>query len=186
MTQTLRNYTKALYGFDAVVQRVPPDRWDAPSPCEGWSAKDVVAHAAGVVDAVAKMARTGENALPETPDPGDDPARLWNTARDNVLGALDEPEVLGQVGNYWFGESTIEDILAFSQWDPLVHSWDLAQAAGLEPHASQEVASASLEVIGANADTLRGMKLMGPEVEVPSDADPMTRLLGLTGRNPSG
>ena len=44
---------------------------------------------------------------------------------------------LHQVGNYWFGESTIEDILAFSQWDPLVHSWDLGQAVGLEAHASQ-------------------------------------------------
>ena len=29
MSQNLRNYTKALYGFDAVVQRVPADRWDA-------------------------------------------------------------------------------------------------------------------------------------------------------------
>ena len=51
MSTNSRNYTKALYGFDAVVQRVPADRWDAPSPCEGWCARDVVAHASGVVDA---------------------------------------------------------------------------------------------------------------------------------------
>jgi len=156
------------------------------SPCDGWCARDVVAHAAGVVDAVAKMARTGENALPETPDPGDDPVGLWNRSRDNLLEALDEPGVLGQVGSYWFGESTIEDILVFSQWDPLIHSWDLGQAVGLEAHASQDVAAVSLEVIGANAETLRGMELMGPEVQVPADADVMTRLLGLTGRNPLG
>ncbi|MDH3684251.1 MAG: TIGR03086 family protein, partial [Acidimicrobiia bacterium] len=68
----------------------------------------------------------------------------------------------------------------------LVHSWDLGQAAGLEAHASEDVAAVSLEVIGANADTLRGMKLMGSEVGVPADADSMTRLLGLTGRNPNG
>lgn len=92
-------YTKALYGFDAVVQRVPADRW-------------------------------GENALPETPDPGDDPAELWNNSRDSLLEALDEPGAVSKVGNYWFGESTIEDILAFSQWDPLVHSWTSAKQWG--------------------------------------------------------
>jgi len=47
MSTNLRNYTKALYGFDAVVQRVPEDRWDADSPCDGWSARDVVTHACG-------------------------------------------------------------------------------------------------------------------------------------------
>ncbi|MDH3302910.1 MAG: maleylpyruvate isomerase family mycothiol-dependent enzyme [Acidimicrobiia bacterium] len=184
MTQISRNYTEALYGFDAVIQRVPADRWDEASPCDGWCARDVVAHAAGVVDAVAQMTRTGENALPETPDPGDDPVGLWNSSRDSLLEALDEPGALGKVGNYWFGESTIEDILAFSQWDPLIHAWDLGQAVGLEAHTNQDLAESSLEIIGANAETLRAMSLMGPEVQVPADADPMTRLLGLTGRNP--
>ena len=32
MSQRLRNDTKGLYGFDAVIQRVPPDAWDAASP----------------------------------------------------------------------------------------------------------------------------------------------------------
>lgn len=31
---------------------------------------------------------------------------------------------------------------------------DLSQAVGLEAHASQDVAAASLEVIGANAETI--------------------------------
>jgi hypothetical protein len=36
---------KALYGFDAVAPRVPADRWDAQSPCDGWCAFDVPADA---------------------------------------------------------------------------------------------------------------------------------------------
>lgn len=186
MSQISRNYIKALYGFDAVVQRVPTDKWDAASPCEGWCARDIVAHAAGVLNAVAQMARTGEIALPEMPDPGDNPVGLWNASRDGLLEALDHPGILDKVGNYWFGESTIEDILAFSQWDPLVHSWDLGQAVGLEAHTSLELAEASIGVIEPAAEQLRGMKLMAEPIEVPADADPMMRLLGLTGRNPSG
>ena len=186
MSQNLRNFTKALYGFDAVVQRVGPDQWDAQSPCEGWCARDVVAHAAGVLDAVAEMARTGEVAMPEMPEAGGHVVGLWSTSRDEVLEALDHPGVINQVGDYWFGEATIDDILGFSQWDTLLHSWDLGQAVGLEAYASQEVAEASFTTIGAVAEALRGMNLMADPVDVPSDASPMTRLLGLTGRNPLG
>jgi uncharacterized protein (TIGR03083 family) len=75
MSQELRNYTKALYRFDAVVQQVPRDAWDAASPCDGWCARDVVAHAAGVMNAIETMARTGANALPATPRRGWRPGR---------------------------------------------------------------------------------------------------------------
>lgn len=185
MSVNLRNYTKALYGFDAVIQRVPNDKWDADSPCEGWSARDVVAHAAGVVDAVATMARTGEVAMPQTPDAGDNPVGLWNESLKGVLEALDQPDVVGKVGQFWFGESTIDDILAFTTWDPLGHSWDLAQATGIEAHASDELAEVMIASITPNADMMRNMNLMGEAVEVPADADAMTRFLGLIGRNPN-
>ena len=114
MSTSLRNYTRALYGFDAVIQRVPADRWDADSPCDGWSARDVVVHACGVMQAVEAMARSGTNVAPTTPDPVDDVIALWNTSRDDLLEALDHPDVLNRVGDYWFGEGTIDDILAFS------------------------------------------------------------------------
>lgn len=185
VSENLRNYTKALYGFDAVIQRVPPDAWDADSPCDGWCARDVVAHACGVMNAVEAMARTGENARPQTPDAGNDPVELWNTSRDSLLEALDHPDVIGRVGNYWFGESTIDDILAFSVWDPLGHAWDLGQAVGIDVHASDDVAEASMAVIGTNAEMLRSIGLMGDPIQVPADASPMVRFLGLTGRDPN-
>jgi uncharacterized protein (TIGR03086 family) len=186
MSQELLNYTKALYRFDAVVQQVPPDAWGADSPCDGWCARDVVAHAAGVMNAIETMARTGENSLPGTPDPGDDPVELWNRSRDSLLEALDRPGALDRRGHFWFGESTINDILAFSVWDPLGHAWDLGQATGVEVHGSDDVAEASMTVIAANADMLRGMGLMGDPVAVADDAPAYLRFLGLIGRDPSG
>ena len=184
MSQQLRNYTKALYGMDAIVQRVPTDAWDAASPCDGWCARDVVAHAAGVMNAIETMARTGENALPEMPDPGDDPVGLWNRSRDGLLEALDRPGVLDQQGTFWFGDSTIDDILAFSVWDPLGHAWDLGRATGQEIVGSDAVAEASMAVIGANAEMLRSMGLMGEPVEISDDAPAYSRFLALTGRDP--
>jgi len=42
-----------------------------------------------------------------------------------------------------------------------------------------------MTVIGANAETLRGMGLMADPIDVPSDAPAMTRFLGLIGRDPN-
>ena len=186
VSQILRNYTKAVYGFDAVVQRVGPEQWNADTPCDGWCGDDVVAHVVGVLNTIAQMATTGEVAMPQTPDKGDDIVDLWNEGRDNMLAALDQPDVLHKVGTYWFGESTTEDLLAFSQWDTLIHAWDLGQAAGLDPHSSQELAENSIATIAPLAETLRSMNIMGEPVDVPADADAMTSFLGLTGRNPFG
>lgn len=143
-----------------------------------------MAHQAGVVDAVTQMARTGEVAYAVMPDVGEDPTGYWSSSRDDVLEALDRPEVVNRVGVYWWGESTIDEILGFAQWDPLAHTWDLAQAAGLTAHGSQEVAEVSLGIIGEMADTLRSMDLIAEPVQVPADSDPFTRFLALTGRNP--
>ena len=96
MSENLRNFTKALYGMDAVVRRVPEDRWDAPSPCEGWSARDVVAHQVGVLRGLAGTVRSGEMVLPAEPQDRSDPLALWHGVRDEVIEALDRPGTLQQ------------------------------------------------------------------------------------------
>jgi hypothetical protein len=60
-------------------------------------------------------------------------------------------------------------------WDQLGHSWDVAEAVGLDAHASDDVAEASMAVISATADMLRKMELMGDPVEVAADAPAMDR-----------
>ena len=40
----LGSYLRLAEPFGSVVDRVPAAGWDAPSPCEGWSARDVLAH----------------------------------------------------------------------------------------------------------------------------------------------
>ena len=100
MSQNLRNYVKAIYGMDAVVQRVPDDKWSADSPCEGWTARDVVAHQIGVFDAVAQMARTGTVVFPETPEVEGSIVEAWNASRDGLIESLDQPGAINRVGEY--------------------------------------------------------------------------------------
>ncbi len=186
MSENLRNYVKALYGFDAVVRRMPTDRWGAASPCEGWSARDVVCHAAGVVDAVAEQARTGQAVMPAQPDLGDDVVAGWSTSLDALLETLDHPGVINRAGTYWTGESTVDDLLGFTTWDPLVHAWDVATATGIEHHADPGLAARTLERLAAMEGFLRQARLMGDATEAPPGADAYVRLLAFTGREVAG
>lgn len=185
MSDNLRNFTAALYGFDAIVQRVQPDQWSNDSPCEGWCARDVVAHQASVLTAVTKIAESGEMVGPAEFDLGDDPVATWNEVRDRVLAALDRPGVLQQEGQFFFGKPTVDELIGFVAWDPLGHSWDLAQATGQQVYADPVVAQHVIDTITPMADTLRTYGVMGEPVDVPDGADAMTRYLGLTGRDPN-
>ncbi len=186
MSQNLRNYTKAVYGLDAVIQRVPDDQWDSASKCDGWTVRDVVAHAAGVMDAVAAMAETGQVAFPANADVSGGAVEAWNASRDRVLAALDQPGAVNRAGEYWFGPSTIGDIIGFSQYDGIAHAWDIASAIGMDACSSQELAEAALVSLEGAGDGLRALGLLADPIAVPADADAMNRLLGATGRNPNG
>ncbi len=185
MSENLRNFTKAVYGMDAVVKRVPSDRWDAPSPCEGWSARDVVAHQVGVLRGLAETVRSGEMALPAEPEDRSDPVGLWSEVRDDVLAALDRSGALQQHGRFWFGEMSVDELIGVVQWDPLTHAWDVATAVGIDAHIDPELAEHSHATIAPMRETLAKRKLVSPDaVEVPAEADVVSRYLGLVGRDP--
>ncbi len=44
MNTTLRKYNEADTPFEVVLDAVLADRWSDPSPCESWSARDVIGH----------------------------------------------------------------------------------------------------------------------------------------------
>jgi uncharacterized protein (TIGR03086 family) len=181
----LRDFTKAVYGMDAVVRRVPDDAWDNPSPCEGWSARDVVAHQVSVFDAIAHMAAGNDMILPSMPDDRSDPVGLWGDSRDRLLAALDTKGALHHHGGYWFGPMSVDELLAITQWDPLTHAWDVAEAAGIPAILDEDLAEKSLARITAIRPSLAKMKLVADEVPVPDDADIVDRYLGAVGRDPN-
>ena len=184
MSQALHNYTSAVQSADKVIQQINGDQWTAPTPCDDWSVRDVVTHLCSPMAAIRTMAETGRVAAPE-PIETDDPIGLWNATRDSVLNALNVPGATSQVGEFWFGESSIDDILVFAAWDQLGHAWDIAVATGRNVAADPEVVETTIGVISANADMLRSGGMMADEIAVDPDAPAMDRFIGLIGRNPN-
>ena len=181
MTDVADRFRTVAEGFTARVEAVPD--WDAPAPCEGWVARDVVRH---LVEWMPDFfhGRAGL-ARPEVPSVDDDPGGAWAAVRDSLQAALDDPAVAGTGFDTGMGTMTLADAVAgFAVGDVLVHTWDLARAAGLDETLDPDEVDriyARMEPMDA---MIRGGTMFGDKVPVPDDADPQTRLLAFTGRRP--
>ena len=186
MSAHLRTYTRALYGFDHVVRLVPAGGWDAPSPCEGWTARDVVGHVIGVQRYVETLARSTQPTVNPWEDPGviagDDPVATWNRLRDDVLESLDHPGVIRRVVETFRGEETVDEALAWNVVDTLAHTWDLACAAGADTQLDPDLVDHALAETAAISQPLRDAGWFGAQVRTGPDATPLQRFLAACGR----
>lgn len=172
-------YRRLAARFTEMVEAVPDDRWESPSPCEGWTTRDVVAH---VVDSERDfLDRFG--LAPELT--GDAPAARWPHVRAAMQAALDDPATAEQSYESAFGPTTFEQTVdGFHNLDLVVHGWDLARAAGLTEYEEMPADQigprfAAVRKIG---DAGRTSGAFGPEVEVDGSADLQTRFLAFMGR----
>lgn len=167
------------------IAEVPDDAWANPAPCEGWTTRDVVGHLVEWVPGV--MGRSGLD-IPVGPSVDEDPLGAWTTLADALQSWLDDPELAARTFDAGPpGEMTVAnaiDMLVTS--DVLVHTWDLATAAGLDDRIDEGIAAGLLAGMEPIDDLLRGSGHYGPKVSVPDDADIQTKLIAFTGRNPVG
>lgn len=212
MSESIRRYVHAVYGLDAVVQRTPHDHWQSSSPCEGWVALDVVVHNALSLQMFANMARGIPSSVPAVaegsgiPSPSDDgyvfeasvldaasrlpaeyaaePIACWNRDRDHLIAALDEPGVGERRTRSPWGETDMDTWLSFAVWDPIVHTWDLAEAVGQKTFVDPRSCELALEAARAfdAQHNLRRPGVVASEVETQSN-DPLERLLRFAGRD---
>jgi uncharacterized protein (TIGR03086 family) len=182
MSAIADHYRTLAGNFSDTVDAVPPDRWDDPSPCEEWSARDVVQHV--VESEVGMLERVG---LAPDPAPSGDQSAQWSAIRDLVQDSLDDP-VRAQIEyDGFFGRTTLEKTIdTFGCFDLLVHRWDLARATGQTSHEAMpaDEVTRALEIARSLGDNLRQSGACGPEVEVADDADEQSRLLAFLGRQP--
>lgn len=152
--------------------------WEAPAPCKGWVARDVVAHLTswvpGFFDGVLDLpAATGQ------------PVADWAALRDALQTALDDPEVGSREVTSRAGTHPVERAVdMFVTGDLLVHTWDLARATGQDERLDPTEVHRMLEGLLPMDEVLRSSGEFGPRVEVPADADEQTRLIAFTGRQP--
>jgi uncharacterized protein (TIGR03086 family) len=174
-------YDRLAADFAATVEAVPGDRWSAPSPCEEWTARDVVAH---VVETHAMFEGMVGRDLGDAPAAEDDPAAAFAAARAAVSGHLHDPDAANATyDSPMLGTTTFAHMIdRFISADLVVHRWDLGTAAGLDVRLPADEVVRIHEGLAGMGDAMRGPGAFGPAVEPPDDADDQARLLAFLGR----
>jgi len=157
--------------------------WDAQSPVEDWTARDVVRH---LVEWFPAFLESGAGVrLDQGPSVDDDPVAAWQVHCDAVQALLDDPTTPSKLlSNPHIGDVPLDEAVdRFYTSDVFMHTWDLARATGQDETLDPEKCQALLAGMEPLDEVLRASGQYGPKVEVPADADVQTRLLGFIGRD---
>jgi uncharacterized protein (TIGR03086 family) len=188
MSDVAERFRRVATGFTRVVEQVPPDAWERPTPCDGWVARDVVAHLVGWLPGPGFLLGAFDVDAGPLPPVDDDPLGAWAVARDAVQSALDDPQVAsrvadcGPMGRLSFTTAVERTVLP----DVLIHTWDLARAVGVDTRLDPDEVARQAAAFGRTPPKLdqlmRASGQFGPRVEVAQEADDQARLLAFMGR----
>lgn len=185
MNPTAEAYAAARRPLTAVLDAVPPQGWALPSPCAGWSARDVVAH---LVETQRELFAGREVDLGPAPDVDADPAAAWRAHAQRVADVIADDAVADTAFDGYFGPTTLGATLErFYVFDMLVHRWDVATAVGPSPDLpGTALTDAELDRIDAAATSFgEGLYMDGvcrAGVEAPADSGRQAQVLARLGR----
>jgi uncharacterized protein (TIGR03086 family) len=181
MSDIAERYVRVTTRFTERVRAVPAEAWDNASPCEGWTARDVVGH---LTDWIPAFFGSHGVTFPAVPSVRDDPVGAWEVVQAAIADALAEPDIATkQVETPFSTQSLAETVDMIVTGDVFTHTWDLARATGQDESLDAEQLQRMLAGIGAiPEEALRAEGMFGPRIEVPEGADDQTRFLAYVGR----
>ena len=181
MPDAVADYETAAKGFAGVLEQCPDDLGIA-SPCEGWTAQDIVDHVGGGAPYYAKE-WGGE--VPDVPADADRATR-FRTAAGAFADTCRQPGVLEQMvpSPLGGGEMPAEMMLGIFTADTLIHTWDLARAIGVDVQLDQDLLQRTWDGLIPIEGMLRRPEVFGPPVDIDDDAPMQDRAMAWFGRRP--
>mgnify|MGYP001338279305 FL=1 len=207
-------FGRALAKFDAVVRQVPEDAWGNASPCEEWTAADIVGHVAATTQLPCFLAQRIPIGVPAGPEASERPTRggdnlFFNKAVMETLIGLREEAVTGDAlgvwersyahmnevlsGDVWGqppiasqrGTMTLEEWLEPVFYDSTVHTWDLSQATGVPHNLDDDLCRTALATLISITESA-DMRSAGVFLQAKDTEsdDPVDQLIAYTGRTP--
>jgi len=187
MSELSERYERITTQFTDRVRAVPAEAWNNPSPCVGWTARDVVGH---LTDWIPAFFGAQGVRFPTVPSVQTDPVGAWETVQGTISTALADRTMAAKQIETPFGTQSLADTVdMIVTGDVFTHTWDLARATGQSETLDADQLERMIAAMGAMPEeALRAEGMFGPRIDVPADADPQTRFLGYVGagRNDSG
>lgn len=184
----LELHGRAMRHSVVVVSQIADDQWELPTPCAGWTLRDLLAHMTTENLGFAQAARGDRPAW--TPVAfGDDPRRDYAMSADEVLTAFADP-----AAEFWLPNISstrpfpAAQAIGFHLLDYVVHTWDVAAALGRTVALEDDLVAAAQEVadrdVPDNERRRRPDAGFRPPVKVPGEETPLANLLAFLGRDP--
>jgi len=183
MSEISDRYARRASAFADKVAAVADDQWSAPSPCEDWTARDVVRH---VVDTQGMFLGFVGREMGEHPSVDDDPEGAVRAVTGRIQQDLEDPELAAQTFEGFMGTQSFEaSVNQFLAADLVIHGWDLARATGQDDTIPAPDLGEMQEGMKAfPEEAMRSPGAFGPQVEVADDASDQDKLMGFLGRKP--
>jgi uncharacterized protein (TIGR03086 family) len=170
-----------------VVLGVTDGALDDPTPCSGWTVRDLTNHLLGTTEAMRRVG-AGEDLDPDDPwgTAGDHMSEEW---RDLLVARLEElarawDSAEAYEGAAMGGQMPKQMVGQMAFVEVLLHGWDLARATGQTVAADDATLAAAEQVMAQIGEMGRQQGAFGALVELPEDAAPLDRVLAQGGRDP--
>lgn len=172
--------------FTAVLTRLGDEDWELPTPCAGWTVRDLLGHLVTTIRVAISVMQDQQPTWPAMAHPGDlvegDPVEFWCAAAAQTRDVLRDAD-LDRVMDTPLGQ-TVADDLSIPVIDLYVHAWDAGAAAGI----AVEIPAGVIGYAHAYIDPLlpgliRGQgRAFGPQTRPPASATPTEQFIAWTGR----
>lgn len=165
--------SRALDQAGDALAAVRSEDLDKPTPCRGWTVRELADHLAAAPEHFLRMARGEE--VDWTAGTGVEPSALPAHFRSHADDLI----------HHWHDQS--DEQAGQADWQSAelgVHTWDLLRATGRTLPLDEEVAERGLAFMQQGLTEENRGAAFAPAVSVPDDASAYDRLVAFAGRDP--
>jgi len=179
-------FGRAVAEFDTRVRQIGDHQWQAATPDEDWSVRDLVSHLVGEdlwappLLAGSTIAEVGDRF--EGDVLGSEPKAAWTAASAAAVRAVEADGAMDRIVHLSFGDFPGSEYTLQLFADHLIHAWDLARALGADEHLDEELVASCATWFKAVEEAYRGAGAIAAPPPVPGHADAQTVLLARFGR----
>jgi len=179
-------FGRAVAEFDVRVRQIGDHQWQAATPDEDWSVRDLVNHLVGEdlwappLLAGSTIAEVGDRF--EGDVLGAEPKAAWTAASAAAVRAVQADGAIDRIVHLSFGDFPGSEYTLQLFADHLIHAWDLARAIGADEHLDEELVASCATWFKAVEEAYRSAGAIAAPPPVPGHADAQTLLLARFGR----
>ncbi|WP_165977601.1 maleylpyruvate isomerase family mycothiol-dependent enzyme [Nonomuraea diastatica] len=190
-------YAQLAESFLARIRATPDHLWEAKSPCQSWTARDVVAHVInghrGILALVHRTPPSAAHGVAVSPmadapavEAGADLAVAFTACRDDMLAMLRDPALASRrLPGGPLGPVPVEHAAdVIGSLEMLGHTWDLARATGGDEVLDSDAVARTHQALIQHHAGLLATGAFDPSTPVPEGADAQTEFLCFIGRRP--